>query len=68
MPTDLVITMSIWTSIWTENDRTDIAYSMYGDSTRLVIDDHIFELTNSEAFDLMEKIKSALRIQEYKAD
>lgn len=65
MPTDLVITMSIWTSVrYDSDDFINVAYSLYGDKIRFSYNDKTMEIDLDEAKKLVKKINIAVVMAE----
>lgn len=65
MPTDLVITMSIWTSVrHDEDDFINVAYSLYGDQLRLSFNDKTMMINLEQAKKLSKKINIAVVLAE----
>ena len=65
MPTDLVVTMSIWTSVRpSAEDWIDVAYSLHGDQIRLAFNDQTMMIGLEEAKKLAKKINIAIVMTE----
>ena len=65
MPTNLVITMSIWTSVRpSDDDFIDVAYSLHGDEIRLAFNDKTMQINLGEAKKLAKKINIAVVMAE----
>ena len=65
MPSDLVVIMSIWTSVRpSDEDFIDVAYSLHGDQIRLAFNDKTMQIDLGEAKKLAKKINIAVVMAE----
>jgi hypothetical protein len=65
MPTDLVVIMSLWTSVRpSDEDFIDVAYSLHGDQIRLAFNDKTMQIDLGEAKKLAKKINIAVVMAE----
>ena len=65
MPADLVVIMSIWTSVRpSDEDFIDVAYSLHGDQIRLAFNDKTMQIDLGEAKKLAKKINIAVVMTE----
>jgi len=65
MPSDLVVIMSIWTSVRpSDDDFIDVAYSIHGDQIRLAFNDKTMQIDLQEAKTLAKKINIAVVMAE----
>jgi hypothetical protein len=65
MPTDLVVIMSIWTSVRPSyEDFIDVAYSLHGDQIRFAFNDQTMQIDLEEAKKLAKKINIAVVMAE----
>ncbi len=65
MPANLVVTMSIWTSVRpSDEDFIDVAYSLHGDQIRLAFNDQTMMIRIQEAKKLAKKINIAVVMAE----